>query len=80
MWPPNQRLQPTWLIGALFEFFHPHWGYLLGEGTRAAAAQRVKATVSPPKRIRYGKVLPGFRVDLHIDKGGLLDEMGLQVV
>ena len=41
----NHRVNPTWLIGALFEFLHPHWGFLLGEGSHAAAAKRVKPNV-----------------------------------
>ena len=43
--PPNPGLHATWLIGALFEFFRPHFGLLLGKCARAAAAKRVKPTV-----------------------------------
>jgi len=41
----NNALHATWLIGALFEFFHPHCGRFAGEGSRAAPAKRVKAAV-----------------------------------
>ena len=42
----NHALHATWLIGALFEFFHPHCGRFAGEHAHAAPAKRVKATVS----------------------------------
>jgi hypothetical protein len=35
-------------IGALFEFFHPHWSLLPGEGAHAAPAKRVNPTVGQP--------------------------------
>ena len=51
--PPNPGLHATWLIGALFEFFRPHFGLLLGKCARAAAAKRVKPTVMPPTDKAY---------------------------
>ena len=50
----NNRLHATWLIGALFEFFHPHWSLLLGGGAHAVPAKRVNRTVG---LLGSGKVL-----------------------
>jgi hypothetical protein len=37
-WRANHVLEATWLIGALFKFFHPHWGLLLGESAHEPLA------------------------------------------
>jgi hypothetical protein len=52
-------LEATWLIGALFEFFHPHCGRFAGECACAAPAKRLNFAVSP---------LVFVRMEIYVEK------------